>query len=75
MSEAAAAMGRKDADRWLAKAVIEVVAAERPGAERGEQPGSLFTPRTTRQPPPGEAPGPQPPGGQPGGGGRHRHAR
>ncbi len=28
MSEAAAAMGRKDADRWLAKAVIDVVAAE-----------------------------------------------
>ncbi len=31
MSEAAAAMGRKDADRWLAKAVIEIVAAERAG--------------------------------------------
>jgi UDP-N-acetylglucosamine--N-acetylmuramyl-(pentapeptide) pyrophosphoryl-undecaprenol N-acetylglucosamine transferase len=29
MSEAAAAMGRKDADRWLAKAVIEIVAAEK----------------------------------------------
>jgi UDP-N-acetylglucosamine--N-acetylmuramyl-(pentapeptide) pyrophosphoryl-undecaprenol N-acetylglucosamine transferase len=29
MSEAAAAMGRKDADRWLAKAVIDIVAAER----------------------------------------------
>ena len=28
MSEAAAAMGRRDADRWLAKAVIDVVAAE-----------------------------------------------
>jgi UDP-N-acetylglucosamine--N-acetylmuramyl-(pentapeptide) pyrophosphoryl-undecaprenol N-acetylglucosamine transferase len=28
MSEAAAAMGRKDADRWLARAVIEIVAAE-----------------------------------------------
>ena len=28
MSEAAAAMGRKDADRWLAKAVIDIVAAE-----------------------------------------------
>jgi len=28
MSEAAAAMGKKDADRWLAKAVIDVVAAE-----------------------------------------------
>jgi UDP-N-acetylglucosamine--N-acetylmuramyl-(pentapeptide) pyrophosphoryl-undecaprenol N-acetylglucosamine transferase len=29
MSEAAAAMGRKDADRWLAKAVIEIAATER----------------------------------------------
>jgi UDP-N-acetylglucosamine--N-acetylmuramyl-(pentapeptide) pyrophosphoryl-undecaprenol N-acetylglucosamine transferase len=29
MSEAAAALGRKDADRWLAKAVIEIVAAEK----------------------------------------------
>ena len=29
MSEAAAALGRRDADRWLAKAVIEIVAAER----------------------------------------------
>jgi UDP-N-acetylglucosamine--N-acetylmuramyl-(pentapeptide) pyrophosphoryl-undecaprenol N-acetylglucosamine transferase len=28
MSEAAAAMGRKDADRWLAKAVIDIVTAE-----------------------------------------------
>ena len=31
MSEAAAALGRKDADRWLAKAVIDVIAAERSG--------------------------------------------
>src|SRR6202035_2929668 len=29
MSEAAAALGRRDVDRWLAKAVIEIVAAER----------------------------------------------
>jgi UDP-N-acetylglucosamine--N-acetylmuramyl-(pentapeptide) pyrophosphoryl-undecaprenol N-acetylglucosamine transferase len=82
MSEAAAAMGRKDADRWLAKAVMDVVAAEsvgrvtesgqRSAAQRpvprpasgpasgpaqgpaqaqpsGEQPGSLFTPRTASQ--------------------------
>jgi UDP-N-acetylglucosamine--N-acetylmuramyl-(pentapeptide) pyrophosphoryl-undecaprenol N-acetylglucosamine transferase len=98
MSEAAAAMGRKDADRWLAKAVIEIVAAEQastgaspaggepaPGqppqaaapARRPEgQPGSLFTPHSTRQPARGEAARPQPPGGQPAsGGGRHRHAR
>jgi UDP-N-acetylglucosamine--N-acetylmuramyl-(pentapeptide) pyrophosphoryl-undecaprenol N-acetylglucosamine transferase len=88
MSEAAAAMGRKDADRWLAKAVIDIVTAEAakrvvetgqdPAAARQsaprpapapagqwaspapqppgpaaspapqEQPGSLFTPRSTR---------------------------
>ena len=88
MSEAAAAMGRKDADRWLAKAVIDIVAAEaagrvaaggqdtaaggqptprpapspappapagqwaspapQPPAPAAEEPGSLFTPRTTR---------------------------
>jgi UDP-N-acetylglucosamine--N-acetylmuramyl-(pentapeptide) pyrophosphoryl-undecaprenol N-acetylglucosamine transferase len=102
MSEAAAAMGRKDADRWLAKAVIDIVAAEAakrvveagqdPAAARQpaprpapgpagqwaspapqppapappppapqEQPGSLFTPRSTRQVPPGQfAPGQAP---------------
>ncbi len=41
MSEAAAAMGRKDADRWLAKAVIEIVAAEqasRAAAPAGGEP-------------------------------------
>jgi UDP-N-acetylglucosamine--N-acetylmuramyl-(pentapeptide) pyrophosphoryl-undecaprenol N-acetylglucosamine transferase len=95
MSEAAAAMGRKDADRWLAKAVIDVVAAEaanraaeapagarsvqrpapplqqpaaapQPSQQQQQQPqqpqpqqppqpppGSLFTPRTTRQQTPG----------------------
>jgi hypothetical protein len=123
MSEAAAAMGRKDADRWLAKAVIDIVAAEtasrsagtgqepaggsqpapspaprptprpapapgpaaapaaapwapaapQPPAPPAEEPGSLFTPRTTRhqQPPagqfgagqfgPGQAPSARPP--------------
>jgi UDP-N-acetylglucosamine--N-acetylmuramyl-(pentapeptide) pyrophosphoryl-undecaprenol N-acetylglucosamine transferase len=105
MSEAAAAMGRKDADRWLAKAVIDIVAREQAsraqasGAQAGEpaasrppqagdlarppeaQPGSLFTPRSTRQAGAGEARRPQPEGhrpppGQPtSGGGRHRHAR
>jgi UDP-N-acetylglucosamine--N-acetylmuramyl-(pentapeptide) pyrophosphoryl-undecaprenol N-acetylglucosamine transferase len=103
MSEAAAAMGRKDADRWLAKAVIDIVAAEQasraaaavggePGAGAGEgrprqapapgrqpaaqPPGSLFTPRSSRQSSSGGASQPQPPGGQPAsGGGRHRHAR
>jgi UDP-N-acetylglucosamine--N-acetylmuramyl-(pentapeptide) pyrophosphoryl-undecaprenol N-acetylglucosamine transferase len=44
MSEAAAAMGRRDVDRWLAKAVIEIVAAEQsarggPAAGRASQPG------------------------------------
>jgi len=39
MSEAAAAMGRKDADRWLAKAVMDVVAAETVGrAQAGADP-------------------------------------
>ena len=40
MSEAAAAMGRKDADRWLAKAVIDIVAAEAANrvAETGQEP-------------------------------------
>jgi UDP-N-acetylglucosamine--N-acetylmuramyl-(pentapeptide) pyrophosphoryl-undecaprenol N-acetylglucosamine transferase len=107
MSEAAAAMGRKDADRWLAKAVIDIVAGEKAsraqasGTQAGEpraasrppqaaaparapeaQPGSLFTPRSSRQAGAGEARRSQPeghrapPGGQPtSGGGRHRHAR
>jgi UDP-N-acetylglucosamine--N-acetylmuramyl-(pentapeptide) pyrophosphoryl-undecaprenol N-acetylglucosamine transferase len=51
MSEAAAAMGRKDADRWLAKAVIEIVAAERASraaAQAGEPAAS--------EPPPPVAP-------------------
>jgi UDP-N-acetylglucosamine--N-acetylmuramyl-(pentapeptide) pyrophosphoryl-undecaprenol N-acetylglucosamine transferase len=54
MSEAAAAMGRKDADRWLAKAVIEIVAAER--ASRGAaaadgDPGPVDTGSGQPQPP------------------------
>jgi UDP-N-acetylglucosamine--N-acetylmuramyl-(pentapeptide) pyrophosphoryl-undecaprenol N-acetylglucosamine transferase len=93
MSEAAAALGRRDADRWLAKAVIEIVAKEQanrgqenkaqvnqaaagdgPGA--AEQPGSLFTPHSTRPAPHGRSPRTQPPGGPSAqGGGRHRHAR
>jgi UDP-N-acetylglucosamine--N-acetylmuramyl-(pentapeptide) pyrophosphoryl-undecaprenol N-acetylglucosamine transferase len=36
MSEAAAALGRRDADRWLAKAVIEVVTAEKAGRHAAE---------------------------------------
>jgi UDP-N-acetylglucosamine--N-acetylmuramyl-(pentapeptide) pyrophosphoryl-undecaprenol N-acetylglucosamine transferase len=34
MSEAAAALGRRDADRWLAKAVIDIIAAEPAGTAR-----------------------------------------
>jgi UDP-N-acetylglucosamine--N-acetylmuramyl-(pentapeptide) pyrophosphoryl-undecaprenol N-acetylglucosamine transferase len=111
MSEAAAGLGRRDADRWLAKAVTEIVTAEssargpaepgapwpqpaapagQPAAPAGQseaQPGSLFTPRSTRQSSSGGAttravrgtsdvrtsqPGSQQSGS---GGGRHRHAR
>jgi len=77
MSEAAAALGRRDADRWLAKAVIEIVAAEtaaRPGAGAG-QPG----PNPGAGQPPAPAPA-QPGTGQPGSlftpqGTRHSSAR
>jgi UDP-N-acetylglucosamine--N-acetylmuramyl-(pentapeptide) pyrophosphoryl-undecaprenol N-acetylglucosamine transferase len=83
MSEAAAAMGRKDADRWLAKAVIEIVAAERAGraaAEAGEPGagGSASPPRQAAAPagqPAAEQPGREQPGslftprGQPSSGG------
>ena len=48
MSEAAAAMGRKDADRWLAKAVIEIVAAEQ-ASRRPRQPAA--NPRRPSPPP------------------------
>jgi UDP-N-acetylglucosamine--N-acetylmuramyl-(pentapeptide) pyrophosphoryl-undecaprenol N-acetylglucosamine transferase len=60
MSEAAAAMGRKDADRWLAKAVIDAVAAEAASrvAETGREPeaGRQPTPRPAPTPRPGPAP-------------------
>ena len=52
MSEAAAALGRRDADRWLAQAVIDVVAAERAGKAAG---------------PAGAPAGSQPPYTEPGG--------
>jgi UDP-N-acetylglucosamine--N-acetylmuramyl-(pentapeptide) pyrophosphoryl-undecaprenol N-acetylglucosamine transferase len=56
MSEAAAAMGRKDADRWLAKAVIDIVAAEAANraAETGREPAASAQP--TPRPAPGAAP-------------------
>jgi UDP-N-acetylglucosamine--N-acetylmuramyl-(pentapeptide) pyrophosphoryl-undecaprenol N-acetylglucosamine transferase len=60
MSEAAAAMGRKDADRWLAKAVIDAVAAEAASrvAETGREPeaGRPSTPRPAPAPRPGPGP-------------------
>jgi UDP-N-acetylglucosamine--N-acetylmuramyl-(pentapeptide) pyrophosphoryl-undecaprenol N-acetylglucosamine transferase len=91
MSEAAAALGRKDADRWLAKAVIDVAAAETPhraaaGADAGDGEASQ-APGAPGAPGAPEAPGPDglvtpaadqraPAGGQPPPApGRHRHAR
>ena len=45
MSEAAAALGRRDVDRWLAKAVIEIVAAEQAaGAAAGRPPAGRPAP-------------------------------
>jgi UDP-N-acetylglucosamine--N-acetylmuramyl-(pentapeptide) pyrophosphoryl-undecaprenol N-acetylglucosamine transferase len=67
MSEAAAALGRRDADRWLAKAVIDVVAASRSGtaaSDGGAHAGAGSSP-------PLPAPGGQPSSGS----GRHRQAR
>ena len=52
MSEAAASMGRRDADRWLAKAVIEIVAEERAGRAAPEPGGSQGRPAATAQPAP-----------------------
>ena len=68
MSEAAASMGRKDADRWLAKAVMDVVAAESAGRTAESEQGSA-----AQRPAPGPASGPaqgpakaRPSGEQPG---------
>src|SRR5512146_1895520 len=63
MSEAAAALGRRDADRWLAKAVIEIVAAEkagRPAAEPGGNQGlpSASAPGWPASPAPRDWPAP-----------------
>jgi UDP-N-acetylglucosamine--N-acetylmuramyl-(pentapeptide) pyrophosphoryl-undecaprenol N-acetylglucosamine transferase len=51
MSEAAAALGRKDADRWLAKAVIEIVAAEKARAA-ADASGPAGAGAAAGQPPP-----------------------
>jgi UDP-N-acetylglucosamine--N-acetylmuramyl-(pentapeptide) pyrophosphoryl-undecaprenol N-acetylglucosamine transferase len=67
MSEAAAALGRRDADRWLAQAVIDVIAAEGAGTAAG--PGGA--PARTGSAPPFPEPG----GQSSPGGGRHRQAR
>jgi UDP-N-acetylglucosamine--N-acetylmuramyl-(pentapeptide) pyrophosphoryl-undecaprenol N-acetylglucosamine transferase len=61
MSEAAAAMGRRDVDRWLAKAVIEIVAAEQ--ASRAAAGGG---PAAGRPSPPRGPSGQPAPSGQPG---------
>jgi UDP-N-acetylglucosamine--N-acetylmuramyl-(pentapeptide) pyrophosphoryl-undecaprenol N-acetylglucosamine transferase len=67
MSEAAAAMGRKDADRWLAKAVIDVVAAEAANraAAGTASPSPAPAPVQRPTPPPAASqwPAPPPPGG------------
>lgn len=86
MSEAAAALGRKDADRWLAKAVMDVVAAEavsrpvppQPARAQPEPARDPFTPVSRRpqpQYPPPQYPPPQYPQPPAPGPGRHRQAR
>jgi UDP-N-acetylglucosamine--N-acetylmuramyl-(pentapeptide) pyrophosphoryl-undecaprenol N-acetylglucosamine transferase len=50
MSEAAASLGRKDADRWLAKAVIEIVAAERASRAAAEASGGPVAGAAASQP-------------------------
>jgi UDP-N-acetylglucosamine--N-acetylmuramyl-(pentapeptide) pyrophosphoryl-undecaprenol N-acetylglucosamine transferase len=66
MSEAAAALGRRDADRWLAKAVIEIVATEH--AKSGARAGLPAANPAASQPPQAAAPAGQPGAGQPGAG-------
>lgn len=87
MSEAATALGRKDADRWLARAVIEIAAGKQAGDGAGGraagdeppagEPPSLFTPHGAGQAPSRGAPprGRRSGGPSAQGGGRHRHAR
>ena len=60
MSEAAGAMGRKDADRWLAKAVIDIVAAE--AASRAAGPARARPPAGSRRRAPRQPPAPAPAG-------------
>jgi UDP-N-acetylglucosamine--N-acetylmuramyl-(pentapeptide) pyrophosphoryl-undecaprenol N-acetylglucosamine transferase len=88
MSEAAAALGRREADRTLASAVIEIVAAEQASraqasraqagraqagrAQAGEAQEIPAQTGSDRDPGPSQAPRP---GGPAGGGGRHRQSR
>lgn len=53
MSEAAAALGRRDADRWLAKAVIDIVAAEQAGGATGVVAATGEESRPAARPAPG----------------------
>jgi UDP-N-acetylglucosamine--N-acetylmuramyl-(pentapeptide) pyrophosphoryl-undecaprenol N-acetylglucosamine transferase len=78
MSEAAAALGRRDADRWLAKAVIDVVAAAQARTAAGATDGGAATaggagyrpalpaPFAQSQSQPPQPPQAQPPQAQPG---------
>jgi hypothetical protein len=52
MSEAAAAMGRKDADRWLARAVMEIVAAEQASRAAAQAGGEAAASRPPQAPAP-----------------------
>jgi UDP-N-acetylglucosamine--N-acetylmuramyl-(pentapeptide) pyrophosphoryl-undecaprenol N-acetylglucosamine transferase len=63
MSEAAATLGRKDADRWLAKAVIEIVAAEQASRAAAEASGGPAAGAAASQPQ--RAPGPARPPASP----------
>jgi UDP-N-acetylglucosamine--N-acetylmuramyl-(pentapeptide) pyrophosphoryl-undecaprenol N-acetylglucosamine transferase len=62
MSGAAAAMGRKDADRWLAKAVIDIVAAEKAGSAASKASREPGAGATASQPPQAPAPSGAPSG-------------
>jgi UDP-N-acetylglucosamine--N-acetylmuramyl-(pentapeptide) pyrophosphoryl-undecaprenol N-acetylglucosamine transferase len=62
MSEAAAAMGRKDADRWLAKAVIEIVVAEQASRAAAEASGGPAASQPQQAPGPARPPASPPQG-------------
>jgi UDP-N-acetylglucosamine--N-acetylmuramyl-(pentapeptide) pyrophosphoryl-undecaprenol N-acetylglucosamine transferase len=52
MSGAAAALGRKDADRWLARAVMEIVAAEQASGAAAQAGGEAAASRPPQAPAP-----------------------